>query len=221
MLVIHATVGSAESALNWLCNPVSKVSTHYLIDKSGRIYRLVSDDLSAWHAGKSRWRGLSATDIALGSIGIELENRNDGRDPYPPAQLDSLVELSHMLVVKYGILSDMVVRHLDIAIPPGRKTDPAGLDWEWYMSRLYVTQPQPCEVSTFRVRLDTQIGAVVRALPTKGSERMMSVPAGTILSGRVVTGELVILAGFEPSNQWLSLDNGGYVWLSLLETIPA
>jgi N-acetyl-anhydromuramyl-L-alanine amidase AmpD len=216
ILVVHATVGSAASALSWLCNPTSKVSTHYLIDKSGKIYQLVPDIFSAWHAGKSRWRGLTATDIALGSLGIELENANTGHDPYPPAQLNSLLELSRSLVVKYSILSDMTVRHLDIATPKGRKSDPAGFPWEQFMSALYVPKNTS---SSWRVRLDTQIGATVRAHPQRTAERLMSVPAGTLLHGRITTGESITLAGFGTSDQWLALDNGGFIWLPLLENI--
>ena len=52
MIVLHATVGSARSALAWLTNPAARVSAHYLIDKSGHIYQLVADEYCAWHAGR-------------------------------------------------------------------------------------------------------------------------------------------------------------------------
>jgi hypothetical protein len=85
MIVLHATVGSVRSALAWLTNPASRVSSHYVIDKTGHISQLVQDEDAAWHAGRARWHGL--TDINAVSLGIELENANNGRDPYPPAQL--------------------------------------------------------------------------------------------------------------------------------------
>ena len=91
MIVLHATAGSARSALAWLTNPAARVSAHYLIDKGGHIYQLVPDELVAWHAGRASWRGQSAINEI--SLGIELENANNGRDPYPQAQLDALVEL--------------------------------------------------------------------------------------------------------------------------------
>lgn len=69
MLVIHATAGSARSALAWLTNPAAKVSAHFVIDKTGRIYQLVPDELAAWHAGRAAWRG--ATDINAISLGIK------------------------------------------------------------------------------------------------------------------------------------------------------
>lgn len=139
MLVLHATVGSYESALAWLCNPASKVSTHYLIRKDGHIAQLVPDALEAWHAGRSAWQGLTSAQIQACSLGIELENANDGHDPYPPAQLAAAHWLSQSLIVRYQITRDMVVRHLDIATPKGRKTDPAGLPWPAFADSLYLT----------------------------------------------------------------------------------
>jgi N-acetyl-anhydromuramyl-L-alanine amidase AmpD len=139
MLVLHATVGSYNSALNWLTNPASKASTHYLIRKDGYIAQLVADNLAAWHAGASAWAGLNAEAIRERSIGIELENKNNGLDPYPPAQMAALLELSRALVSQYKIVPDMVTRHLDVAIPKGRKSDPAGFPWLQFKAALYET----------------------------------------------------------------------------------
>ena len=137
MIVLHATVGSYASSLSWLTNPKSGVSTHYLIRKDGYVAQLVPDDRAAWHAGASKWFDLDSTDIQRQSIGVELENRNDGRDPYPPAQLIAATLLGRGLVERYQIVRDMVTRHLDIAIPRGRKTDPAGFPWTQWRDGLY------------------------------------------------------------------------------------
>ncbi|HMP39962.1 MAG TPA: N-acetylmuramoyl-L-alanine amidase, partial [Roseiflexaceae bacterium] len=141
MIVLHSTVGSARSALAWLTNPAAQVSAHYLIDKGGRIYRLVPDELCAWHAGRAEWKGQTAINEL--SLGIELENANNGRDPYPTAQLDALVELSREKVSQYGIRPDMVVRHVDVALPRGRKSDPAGFPWAEYVRRGFGDLPPP------------------------------------------------------------------------------
>ena len=135
MLVIHATAGSARGALAWLTSPLSRVSAHYLITKSGQIYQLVPEDRAAWHAGRASWQGETAINEL--SIGIELENANDERDPYPPEQIDALLDLAAEKVEKYHIAPQMVVRHRDIAVPKGRKTDPAGFPWAEFVSRLF------------------------------------------------------------------------------------
>lgn len=139
MLVIHATAGSARGALAWLTSPWSRVSAHYLITKGGHIYQLVPDERAAWHAGRASWQGETAINEL--SIGIELENANDGRDPYPPEQIDALLALATEKVEKYHIAPQMVVRHRDIAVPKGRKTDPAGFAWAEFVGRLFPGAP--------------------------------------------------------------------------------
>lgn len=139
-VVIHATQGRHPSDLHWLRqggdvnNPVS---VHYYVDKRGTVSQLVRDTDTAWHAGQSRWdvdgkavNGLNAT-----SIGIELENLNTGHDPYPEAQLAAAAALTRSLVERYRIPQSQLVRHLDIS--PGRKSDPAGLDWPGFVARVY------------------------------------------------------------------------------------
>jgi N-acetylmuramoyl-L-alanine amidase len=139
MLVLHATAGSYESALAWLTNRASRVSTHYLIRKDGHIDQLVPDTLVAWHAGRSAWRGQS--NLNESSIGIELENDNTGHDPYPEAQQQALLALCKHLVEKYHIQPINVVRHLDIALPRGRKSDPAGFPFLPFLAALFALEP--------------------------------------------------------------------------------
>ncbi|ABU56345.1 N-acetylmuramoyl-L-alanine amidase [Roseiflexus castenholzii] len=135
MIVLHATAGTARSALAWLTNPAARVSAHYLIDKAGQIYRLVPDEYAAWHAGRAAWRGETAINEV--SLGIELENANNGRDPYPTAQLSALIRLTREKVAQYRIAPDMVVRHLDVAVPRGRKNDPAGFPWTEFLQHIF------------------------------------------------------------------------------------
>lgn len=128
LVVLHATVGSFVAARTWLTDPASRVSSHYLIRKDGLTARLVDEADAAWHAGLSAWRGMSATEIQRSSIGIELENANDGTDPYPGAQIAALTDLLRDILTRHHLTPDAVVTHAQIAIPPNRKSDPAGLD---------------------------------------------------------------------------------------------
>ena len=58
MLVLHYTgMDDAKAACRWLCDPVSKVSCHYLVDERGAIIQMVDEDMRAWHAGVSSWKG--------------------------------------------------------------------------------------------------------------------------------------------------------------------
>ena len=126
LIILHATVGSAASALGWLTNPDSRVSTHYLIEKAGPTWRLVGEDAIAFHAGVGRWGDI--TDLNAHSIGVELENRNDGRDPWPARQLDALRWLIAGIADRHRLTPDAIVTHSMVATPGGRKTDPAGFD---------------------------------------------------------------------------------------------
>ena len=61
---------SEIESLKKLCNPKSKVSCHYFIGFSGKITRLVPDEFSAWHAGKSNWKNINLLNkwFAISSI---------------------------------------------------------------------------------------------------------------------------------------------------------
>lgn len=125
-VVVHATVlNSAEEVVQRFADPESRVSSHYTIDRDGSVLRHVEESLRAWHAGASRMPDgrEAANDF---SIGIELVNRNDGRDPYPEAQVAALVNLIREIASRHPIRH--IVSHAEIATPAGRKTDPHGLD---------------------------------------------------------------------------------------------
>ena len=135
LLLLHATVGDLASSLAWLCNPKSKVSTHYLISKIGTVHQLVDEANTAWHAGRARWQ--SYTDVNGISIGIELENANDGRDVYPQPQVDALTALARDILARHALVPAQIARHLDVAVPAGRKTDPAGFPFAAWQAALH------------------------------------------------------------------------------------
>lgn len=138
-LVIHATAGKAPSDFNWLRqggSTTAPVSVHYYITKAGAVTQFVADHDTAWHAGASRWRGLEVQNsLNARSIGIELENLNTGRDPYPGLQYRAAVALARHLMHRYQIPRENLVRHLDIS--PGRKSDPAGFPWAQFVADVH------------------------------------------------------------------------------------
>jgi N-acetylmuramoyl-L-alanine amidase len=72
-LVMHYTAGgSAESSIRHLTKKAAKASAHLVIGRDGGITQLVPFNRVAWHAGRSRWQGL--TGLNQHSIGIELDN---------------------------------------------------------------------------------------------------------------------------------------------------
>ena len=126
-ITMHATANSSlQGVIDWFNNPNAKVSAHYTIGKDGAIVQHVRDTDRAWHAGQSVWKGRSACNDYC--IGIEMVNLNDGVDPYPEEQQKSSMALCAYLCYKYNINPDNIMAHYDIALPPGRKTDPRNYD---------------------------------------------------------------------------------------------
>ena len=127
LIVIHATEqDSVKQALKTLrtSNRGGRVSAHYLVGRSGKIYQLVSDRKRAWHAGAGRWGTI--TDVNSASIGIELDN--NGRDAFAETQVQSLIRLLADLCRRYDIPRTQVIAHADMA--PTRKQDP-GARFPW------------------------------------------------------------------------------------------
>lgn len=122
-LILHYTgMADGPSAIRWLCEPVAKVSCHYVVNEDGGILQLVAEDRRAWHAGRSLWAG--ETDLNSASVGIEIVNAGHagGLPPYPAAQVDGVVRLCRDIVGRHGIVPERVLAHSDVA--PGRKQDP-------------------------------------------------------------------------------------------------
>lgn len=100
-----------------------KVSSHFLIQRTGELVQFVSCNQRAWHAGLSQWQGRERCNDF--SVGIELEGSD--LEPFEDAQYATLQALVDALKKRYPI--QHVVGHSDIA--PGRKTDPGPFfDWQ-------------------------------------------------------------------------------------------
>ncbi len=101
-----------------------EVSTHFFLNREGRITQYVSCLDRAWHAGRSQYQGrLECNDYG---IGIELEGTDDL--PYTHAQYHQLRALIAALQQAYPAIGGRIAGHSDVA--PTRKTDPGpAFDW--------------------------------------------------------------------------------------------
>ncbi len=77
---------------------------HYMIDRDGTLRASVPEDQVVHHVFHYSGR----------SIAIELINDGDGRDPFPDAQLSSLVKLLSDIKQRRGITRDGIKRHSDL-----------------------------------------------------------------------------------------------------------
>lgn len=129
MLVLHYTELPLQESLDILCDDKrdGRVSAHYVLDLDGTVYRLVPEERTAWHAGKSWWRGREGLNAT--SIGIEIVNLHGDRHDYPPQQIAALIELCKDILARHPRIEPRnVVGHSDIA--PQRKIDP-GRRFPW------------------------------------------------------------------------------------------
>jgi N-acetylmuramoyl-L-alanine amidase len=119
VIIHHTAQNSCEQTLKTFTLERTKVSAHYVICKDGTIHHMLNDYLRAWQAGVSKWGNF--TDINSSSIGIELDN--NGNEPFPEAQITSLIKLLDTLQRHYSIPAANFIGHADVA--PGRKNDPS------------------------------------------------------------------------------------------------
>ena len=153
MVVIHSTGGPTCDAITgkpiWvkagtLAEDMRKIEAyprlgvHYMIDRDGTLRASVPEDQIANHV--FHYSGQS--------IGIELINDGDGRDPFPEAQLASLVKLLRDIRQRRSITRDGIKRHSDLDHArlscnrtQRRKVDPgAAFPYQSILDRVF--QPQ-------------------------------------------------------------------------------
>jgi len=106
-----------------------RVSSHFLVRRSGELVQFVPVHRRAWHAGLSSWRARERCNDF--SVGVELEGAEDA--PFRPAQYRRLRDLIHFLRARLPLRD--IAAHSDVA--PGRKTDPgAHFDWARLLASL-------------------------------------------------------------------------------------
>lgn len=119
MVVIHSTGGPTCDAITgkriWIgagtleenirnIEADRNLGIHYMIDRDGTLRASVPEDRLVHHVFHYSGR----------SIAIELINDGDGNDPFPEAQLASLVKLLRDIKQRRGITRAGIKRHSDL-----------------------------------------------------------------------------------------------------------
>ena len=106
---------------------------HYLIDRFGRVYRVVEEEAKANHAGHSVWAAEGRTYLNLNHafFGVAFESRWDGGRALPitQAQLGSGRALTEYLRQRYGIAPEMCVTHGLTSVNPRTHRIGHHMDW--------------------------------------------------------------------------------------------
>jgi N-acetylmuramoyl-L-alanine amidase len=119
MVVIHSTggptcdpqtnqpiwVGAGTLAANIrFIEAHPQLGIHYMVDRDGTVRTSVPEAQLAHHVFRYSGR----------SIGIELINDGNGRDPFPKTQLAALVDLLRDIAGRRGLTRDGIKRHSDL-----------------------------------------------------------------------------------------------------------
>ena len=130
MLILHYTgMRTGQAAIDRLRSEEAQVSSHYVVEEDGAVFRLVPEQRRAWHAGISRWRGHEMLNGR--SIGIEIVNPGHewGYRDFPALQMAAVCDLCLEILSRHPIPARNIVGHSDVA--PDRKDDPGEkFDWE-------------------------------------------------------------------------------------------
>jgi hypothetical protein len=120
----------------WTISDIQKRRCYnYVIDRYGRVWRVVDEGSVAWHAGRSLWSDPNGTyvdvnDSFLG-IAFEAQTYDESQPTATPAQIHSARALTEMLRSKYRIPSYNCVTHAQVSVSSqfmriGLHTDWAG-----------------------------------------------------------------------------------------------
>jgi N-acetylmuramoyl-L-alanine amidase-like protein len=111
-------------------------SYHFVIDRFGRVFRIVPEDEPANHAGRSVWSddGWLYVHLNHSFLGVAFEAQTHGDEQSPtagPAQVHAARILTAMLRAKYKIAASRCVTHAQVSVNPdnwriGYHTDWAG-----------------------------------------------------------------------------------------------
>lgn len=102
---------------------------HYLIDRFGRVHRIVAESDSADHAGNAVWRcpGGVCLNLNHAFLGVAFETRTGA--PLTTAQVHAGRVLTDMLRAKYAIDSSNCVTHSQVSINPANRRVGWHTDW--------------------------------------------------------------------------------------------
>ena len=146
-IVIHYTANDGDSDEgngNYFANNIVKASAHYFVDGDS-ITQSVPDDYVAWAVGGSKYSNCNKTGggklygqcTNTNSISIELcdEVRN-GKIDFSPATIENAVELTKLLMKKYNVDINHVIRHFDVNGKPCPKPFVDNAKWKEFTNKI-------------------------------------------------------------------------------------
>ena len=158
-VVLHETVGTADSAISWMQNPQSQVSYHYIVRRNGDIVNLV-------HPGDTAFGAYGAND---GSLHISLETPDDGRgnEPthsgYTPEQYRAL----NQLLDSQNLRQYEITTH-ETVDTTGERVDPRSFNQQLFQQARDASQGRVA--TTIPLNVTTSSGYGMREHPVRGGQ---------------------------------------------------
>ena len=138
-IVNHITAGTFPGCLSWMRNPQAKASAHYLVTRQGKIYQMVRDEDTSWHAGmvnKPNWSLYDGSNPNRYTIGIEHEALPGER--LTEMQYQATLWLHKQLIAKHGIPidEDHIIGHYRVDSVNRPNCPGPGFPWQRLFSDL-------------------------------------------------------------------------------------
>ena len=122
-IVIHYFGGLAtvQNLAKYWSTQYAGASAHYAVGHAGEIFQIVEDDDVAWHCGAKKY--VHGDCRNSNSIGIEMAvkkmntatmSANDKDWYFTEETVQATVQLTRMLMKKYNIPAENVIRHYDV-----------------------------------------------------------------------------------------------------------
>lgn len=106
-------------------------SYHYLIDRFGRVFRVVPESDAANHSGYSVWADAAGIYVNLNAsfLGVAFEGQTGASEDVTAAQISSARMLTEMLRSRYSIAAGDCVTHAQVSVNPQNMHIGAHTDW--------------------------------------------------------------------------------------------
>jgi N-acetylmuramoyl-L-alanine amidase len=120
-----------ESLLEYVCR---ERAYHYLIDRFGRVYRVVAESDAANHAGYSvwaddKWLYVNLNDSFFGVSFEAQSHAGKAEGVASPAQIRAAAMLTEMLRSRYQISAENCVTHAQVSVNPSNMHAGYHTDW--------------------------------------------------------------------------------------------
>lgn len=118
VIVLHITVGTANSCISWFATTQSQVSSHYMVGEDGEVYQFVAEEDTAWANGrvdKPTFK-LYKQGVNPNLYSISIENAGMDLSMAGEKQIDSLVKLVKSVATRWNIPIDRdhIIGHYQI-----------------------------------------------------------------------------------------------------------